>query len=761
MNNQLTTSTVDLLPPSNRFLATSQLHSRLHRYQLLIAKFWWVLLLIFAVVLIPIYLVSAGSPATFKSKAKMWLTGKLNLSEGRIYNEELVNFMGTQTELLRSQVIKQRALSKLESTNVPLPVAEKGITSWLPRARRGALNVWGALSPSSRAPKAERVDGFPFRLEVREAPKSSILELEVIGGEPDSTRAFLNALMAEYLEFKKEIRARTSDRALLSVSDQVAQLAKELEAQQEKMHAFQMSNNVVFIQEQGNSAASYLALVNKQLADLRTELQLLRMLQPEQLMEIGAKAKNVPANQALPMEASAKELVANLAGSQADLFRAKQQINLLKFKRDELSQFLRPTHPKIVKLNENIALQEKVAQTSRDESVKQLSERRQAVELEIKSLETSSAEWDVKAIDASRKMADYERMRHGLSRLQAAYDRLLGLIQTVDVSKTLDQENVSIMEPAAEAFPVKRMFRNLLLGTGGALFLCVGFLWAVGAFDDRFASISELRNHFSEPIVGQIPEIPLRRPKGKLEIEALEKNRFEFLESFRSIRSSLLFMGNGKPRPRTILIASAVPKEGKSTVATYLAATMAMGGSRVLLIDADMRRPSLHKNFGSSVKPGLAEILSQETDAGAVITAPVANLSFLPAGEPKRNPGELVLSPHWEPFLERIVPRFDFVLIDSPPILATDDASSLAPKVDGVLMVVRGSFTSAQIAREALDSFYQRKATVLGLIFNRAVGTAYVNYRYNQYKHDYQWRPPTDKRGPRITSEPPTVTRNS
>ena len=758
MNNQLATSTVDLLPPSNRFLATSQLHSRLHRYQLLIAKYWWALLLIFGVVLGPIYLVNAGSPATYKSKAKMWLTGKLNLSEGRIYNEELVNFMGTQTELLRSQVIKERALANIQVTNVLSHMPQGGMTSWIERPKRWAVDLVRKVFPSREPEKPEPAAGFPFKLQAKEASKSSILELEAIGQEPKSTRAFLNGVMAEYLEFKKEIRAQTSDRALLSVSDQVAQLAKELEAQQEKMHAFQMSNNVVFLQEQGNSAASYLALVNKQLADLRTELHLLQMLQPEQLMEIGAKAKNVRPDEALPGEAAAKELVANLAGSQAELFNAKQQINMLKFNRDELSRFLRPTHPKILKLNENIALQEKIAQTSRDESVKQLSDRRQAVEMEIKSLETASAEWDVKAIDASRKMADYERMRHGLGRLQAAYDRLLGLIQTVDVSKTLDQENVSIMEPASEAFPVKRMLRNLLLGIGGSLFLCGGFLCALGAFDGCFASMSELRNHFSEPVVGQIPEIPLRRPRGKLEIETLEKNRFEFLESFRSIRSSLLFMGNGKPRPKTILIASAVPREGKSTVAMYLAATMAMGGSRVLLVDADMRRPSLHKYFGSAVKPGVAEILSKETDSRSIISGPVANLSFLPAGEPKRNPGELVLSPQLGVFLEHIAPRFDFVLIDSPPILATDDASSLAPNVDGVLMVVRGSFTSAQIAREALDSFYQRKATVLGLIFNRAVGTAYANYRYQQYKHEYQWRPPNDKRGGRITSQSPTVT---
>ena len=757
MNQPLNTSAIDLARPRNRFAATSQLHSHLHRYQLLLARYWWIPVLIFTVVLVPVYVLTAGAPPTFKSEAKMWLTGKLNLSEGRVYNEDLINFVATQGEVLRSPVIRERALAHLPRSNPPPRVVSKGLTGAAQSARDRVAGAWRNLRP----PKETPAEDLPIRLDVREAAKSSIIELGAFGREPESTRAFLDNLMAEYLEFKREMRAKTSDRALASVSDQVSQLTMELEAQQEKMHAFQMSNNVVLLQEQGSSAGSYLAFINKQLAFLRTELQLLQTLQPEQFMEIGSKPRGNPSDEPLPGEASAKELVASMAGSQTELFKARQQINLLKLKRDEFSQFLRPTHPKIVKLNGDIAIQEKLAEVSRDESLKRLANRRHAVELEIQNLEKASAEWDVKTLDASRKMSEYQRIRHGLDRLQAAYDRLLGVIQTVDVSKTLDQENVGIMEPASIAAPVNHTVRNMLLGTSASLFLTFGFLYLMAAFDNRFASVHELRNHFSESIAGQIPEIRLWRHKGKVEMEALEKTRFEFVEAFRSIRSSLLFTGNGQPRPKSILITSSVPKEGKSTVSLYLAATMAMGGSRVLLVDADMRRASLHKYFGVLLNPGLAGILDGETllpprepkpeapDGAEVVehkdpilNTTIANLHFLPAGQARRNPGELVLSPRWESFLQDVAFRFDYILVDTPPILATDDASGLAQKVDGVLMVIRGSFTSAQVAREALDSFHQRKANIVGLIFNRALGTGHLNYCYQQYKHDYRWRPP-------------------
>jgi tyrosine-protein kinase Etk/Wzc len=242
--------------------------------------------------------------------------------------------------------------------------------------------------------------------------------------------------------------------------------------------------------------------------------------------------------------------------------------------------------------------------------------------------------------------------------------------------------------------------------------------------------------------VGQVPAIAIKKPKRGLGLEVLEKQRFEFLESFRNIRSALLFMGNGEARPKIIIIASSVPEEGKSTVALYLAATMALGNSRVLLVDADMRRGSLHEFFGVASRPGLAEILNRETSAARAIVYPeLNNLAFLPAGQAQRNPGELVLSSEWSRFLDEVSPQFDYVLVDTPPVLATDDVAGLASKADGVLFVVRGSYTSARMARRALGALRQRHAKVLGLIFNRAVSSPYEQAHYERYRRAYGWKP--------------------
>ena len=552
---------------------------------------------------------------------------------------------------------------------------------------------------------------------------------------------------------------KASDETLNSVNSEVHELAAELKAQQERLHAFQSSNNVVFLQEQGNSAGSYLAQLNRQIATLRTQLQLLQRLDQEQWMDV--ESRHAAMSSGGPDETAARDTLNRLAGPQADMFRANQQMQLLKAKRDELARYLRPLHPKILKLTEDIATQERLVKISRDEALKQLANRREALQLEIRNLESEFQEWDRKAIESSRKMADYDGLRLGLQRLQTAYDRLFGVMQTVDVGKTVDQENLGVLEPASVAKRVPRMVINMLIAALASFALSLACLYGLELFDDRFASVSELSSYLSLEVLGQIPAISLKRTRGQPAISFLERQRFEFLESFRNIRSSLIYMGNGAPRPKTILITSSVPKEGKSTVALYLAATLALGHSRVLLIDGDLRRSSLHKFFGAKSGPGLAEILSREAlPEGAIIPSTMENLSLLPAGAAARNPGELVLSPVWSTLMDEVGPQFDYILIDSPPLLATDDACGLAPQVDGVLFVVRGSYTSARAARKAVDTLRKRHARVIGLVFNRAASSAYEYHSYQRYRDSYNWKPERPREARELVADA-TVQRRS
>jgi capsular exopolysaccharide synthesis family protein len=184
------------------------------------------------------------------------------------------------------------------------------------------------------------------------------------------------------------------------------------------------------------------------------------------------------------------------------------------------------------------------------------------------------------------------------------------------------------------------------------------------------------------------------------------------------------------------LITSALPNEGKSTVTANLARTLAMGGARVLLVDADLRRGALHELLGLSRGPGLAELLRKPEDADKLLqTNSLPTLRFIPAGTRMNNPGDLFLRPELDQLLAQWRKQFDYVLIDSSPVFAADDAPTLAPKVDGTLFVVRNQFSGARQVREALELLQRRQAKILGVVFNRANTSArsYYYYKYSEY----------------------------
>jgi len=279
---QRTTAVIDLLSPSNRFISSSRLHSRLGRCRFIGRRYWWVVALIQLVVLVPLYFFTAELPLTYRSKARLWLTGRLNLNEGRLYTEELLDYQATQAELLRSFTVRERALAKLRTrfTNDFAASPQSGNKRFWAPVHQIKAYVRALAGPGTAATNNAESD-FPFSLKVTESSKSSTLELQALGAKPASTRAFLNCLIDEYFAFKRETREKGSDRTLASVRSEARKVEEELRAQQGRLQSFQSSNNVVFLQEQGNSAGSYLAQLNRQIASLRTRLRLLERLEPD------------------------------------------------------------------------------------------------------------------------------------------------------------------------------------------------------------------------------------------------------------------------------------------------------------------------------------------------------------------------------------------------------------------------------------------------------------------------------------------------
>ena len=677
-------------------LAGAQQHERaeilqltFQRYKYMLQNWWWIPLLTTAIGLGLQAWVVLSAPPQYQASGRLMVSGKISVPDGAMYTEEAANFFGTQLELLQSGEVARRA-----------------------DARVMALN-----------PNFEKV---PVRLFASIIPKTSIFSVTAQGLQPQQTKAYLDAVMDEYIAYRRSMRSDKSDVTLSAITDQVVDLEKELRKAEEGLFDWQKANNVVFLQEEGNSAGAYLAQLNRQLAVLRTEAQLLETLSLEQNLDRQNRIDNLAASQPEGVSSIMKGF-----GPAADYMKARQELQLLRAQLVEMGVNLKPRHPKMAQLNQRISMQERLMEIYQNQTSEQFASQVESLRVQIKNTEQGIKEWEVKALDLSKRLGEFERLKSKVERLKGLYERLLGSVQSVDVNRNIDQDTVTIMEYGSQPSVVRPdLGRALLMGGLGGFAVGLGILLLIGKLDDRYISVSELEAHSELDVVGLIPRLK------SAEMQVLEENdrRHILVESFRNIRSSILFMPAGDFNPKSFLISSAIPGEGKSTLAMDLAVTMSLAGSKTLLVDGDLRRGRLNRHFQAKSEPGLAELLKETaTLEESVIDTAIPNLQFLPRGKALAAGTEPLPGNKFSKLINQLHDKYDYIILDSCPVLAADDSSAMAPLVDAVFFVVRSRFTSARLFIRSLKLLAVRGVSVRGLIYNCAeMGSS--DYPYYQYK---------------------------
>ena len=682
--------------PETTTLAGAQQHERaeilqltFQRYKYMLQNWWWIPLLTTAIGLGLQAWMVLSAPPKYQSTGRLMVSGKIALPEGAVYSEEAANFFGTQLELLQSGEVARRA-----------------------DARVMALN-----------PNLEKV---PVNLYASVIPKTSIFAVTAQGLQPQQTKAYLDAVMDEFIAYRRSMRSDKSDVTLSAITDQVVDLEKDLRKAEEQLFNWQKENNLVFLQEEGNSAGSYLAQLNRQLANLRTEYQLLETLSLEQNLDRQNQLENVVGSNKDGVGAIMRGF-----GPAADYLKARQELQLLRAQYVEQGINLKARHPKMAELAQRIALQERLMEIFQGQTAEQFDSQMQSLRVQIQNTESGAKEWEVKALDLSRRLGEFERLKSEVERRKGLYERLLGSVQSVDVNRNIDQDTINVMEYGAQPSVVRPdLGRALLMGGLGGFAVGLGILLLIGKLDDRYISVSELEAHSELDVVGLIP----RLKSADMQILHHDDKRHILVESFRNIRSSILFMPEGSYNPKSFLVSSAIPGEGKSTLAMNLAVTMALAGSKTLLVDGDLRRGRLNRHFAAKSEPGLAEVLKEMSSLEeAIVDTPVPNLSFMPRGKVMAAGTEPLPGAKFSKLINTLHDKFDYLIIDSCPVLAADDSSAMAPLVDAVFFVVRARFTSARLFIRSLKLLAVRGVMVRGLIYNCAeMGSS--DYPYYQYK---------------------------
>lgn len=660
------------------------------RYLYLLKRRWWVLLLLVSIGLCIGAWTAMQQPPAYLSTGQLMVTGQVRMGESAgSYSEELVNFFGTQIVLMESEEVKAGARTRVHSLHPDLPPEE-------------------------------------VKLVVGQLPKAAIFVMQVFGKSPAYAQHYVDACMDEYIAKKKEMRSNSREGAIVAIQDELVRLEKDMQKEDEEMHLFQKENNIGFLKEDGNTAAAYAGRLKQTMADLNTEFDLLKLLDLDQNLDRPQGGVSAGEKTAGRMDS-----LTSAPGPLGEYLKAKQVIHQLKADREELLQTLRPKHPSIVALDEQIAKAEALLVTYKLLSQEALESRRSSIKVQIENLEGTIKSWEGKALDLARRIADWDKIRAKTDRTKQQYDRLNGNLRSMDVNRSTDQDTVAILGHATPAKKIQ-LELNKLLAIGGLAGLVIGLLilFVLDKMDDRIGSFFEFRERFPEALLGQVP-----RELGKAGISMLASNdpRHALLESFRTLRSSIIFLPVEGVRPKTILITSATPGEGKTTIAANLAITFAFSGAKTLLVDADLRLGRIAKAFNIDSEVGLSDVLRQRTHWREVIVpTSTPNLSVLPRGKTLPHPAEHFLGKVTDQFLQEVYAEFDYIILDTPPVMAADDVLSLAPKIDGTIFVIRFSTSSARRSRTAINLLVQRQANLLGVVCND-VRLAESEYGYGNY----------------------------
>lgn len=586
-------------------------------------------------------------------------------------------------------------------------------------------------------------DAFLERLQVEPVRNTRLVKVSFQSRNPELAAKVANTLadgvIAQQLDEKKAAGRYASE----FLAEQVNEARRTLQANEAQLSQFMAEQDILFVggDRIGERVGERQALVTQELGTLSDSL-------------LKAKAERVAKESMLAqaMRPNAEALPAVLQNPLVG--HLKEEATKLEARYRELGQTFKPEYPRMQRLAENIA---EVRQQLRAEVQRFVeSVRREYLaalqnETEIQKL-LDAQRGQARKLDG--QMARYNLLRREVDTSRDLYAALSTRLKETQVSASLLLSNISVVDRAD--VPVKRsgprtglnLAIGCLVGLVGGVILAFLFEY----LDTSIRDPREIETVLRVPTLGLVPTrsaLPAHFAGGPLGSEAgaggtqgafalvsHQATSSILAEAFRNLRTSVVYATPDRP-PKTMLVTSLQQQDGKTSVSTNCAITLAqLGMGDVLLVDADMRHPDLHGIFGVPQTPGLSDLLVGGVEVKAVIRPTrVPGLFVIPAGPIPTNPTELLFSPRFTQALAALGERFAHIVIDTPPMLGVSDTLVLAPRVEGVILVVRHGHTGRDAAQRAVQMLGSVRAQVLGVVLNHAdARTTTAGYQY--YHHE-------------------------
>jgi len=592
-------------------------------------------------------------------------------------------------------------------------------------AERLQLATWSEFSDARDivAALADRVVAAPVY-------NTELIRLSAEGPDRQRVDDMANVIVECFRE--ESIRRRKQSSALATgwIGEQIPRLRAEVAAAEERLRAFQEKHRILSPSRDRSVVSQRLVQLNKDV----TSAEKARIELEAELAQASPTTGDPEGVEFLPALASSPAI-------------SRLDSELLAFRNDRLDllRTLKPEHRDVKSLDAKIASFAAERRKRLTEALSALERRVGAARLKERALREALADQEKKALALNEKLIRLNVLQRDVERAKQLYEPLLDRWGKIDLASGLNAVPVQIIEHATEPHSPVKPRKGLIIATGALLGLLAGLQLAL-VLDrscSKVRSPEDLERAAALKTLGSIPHIG-DKDERKRYLACRHDPKSAAAEAYRSVRTGLLVARNGNGSA-VLLVTSAMGSEGKTTTALNVSSALAQSKKRVLIVDADLRKPFVNRPLGLDRGPGLSACLAEGVDAEDVVReTEIPCLHVVTGGKPPDNPAELLGSSRMAAFVDWARDNFDFVVIDSPPVAAVTDSNIIAPLADGVLMVVRADHTPRRAVVHGHKLLQDAQGKVIGAILNdvpRRYGRYYgYGYGYGYYQYGYPGR---------------------
>lgn len=691
-----------------------------------IVQYRWLIVIFVAAGLV------SGLVATAMQTRKYQATAQLEVlvPSARVFQDlEVMSEAGdmrafqTAREKLRSRSLAQRVVFQLGLTEKPeflFPVPDFSVANIFYRAfgigMRGSIDD---LTPEQREliAVARVMNGLSVSL----VPNTSLLSISFHDQVPATAAAVANQAAQSFIDQRVDQTGETSDLARRFIQDQVAQVKERLQTSEQELVDYARNQGITTTGEERSLISANIESLNSALAAAIQER-----------LDYGRLVAQLNAGRGPSMsQVLENEGLAGLRGKITELSGEYQQ---------KLALF-KPGFPEMQQLQAQMRELRKLHADGVNTIIESIRLKyRETVQKEA-DLRQKMREMETQQVSFNDKNIKYTILKREVDSSRTLYDGLIAKLNDVGVSSELRTQSAAIADfavtPTVPYSP--RLSLNMALALGLAIALSAAIIYLRELMNNTFTTTEQIERELGLAVLGILPLVDERTVTN-----VLAEQRSGLSEAYRSLRTSLQFSG-ADGTPRTLLVTSSEPSEGKSTTAFKLGQDFGVLGARVLVIDADLRKPNLHRLFGLDNTIGLSNLLTNTVrrEDLAEIFRPTRhpNVRVLTSGTVPPNPADLLSSPRMAMILNRLGKRFDLIVLDGPPIVGLSDAPTLSRLAEGTLMVVSTKQVTRKSARTAMKRLRAAGAIVVGAAMSRfsvekygyMYAQAYMNDQYYTY----------------------------